>query len=90
MTKFATIDLHSGYIWWSGYAADAHAACEHSDATSMVSGRSFDLVHKSDADHGYAVYAIPDDLEITDGQSREQIAAVEDCRLVGFFKPLKS
>lgn len=89
LSTYATIDMHSGYVWWTGQAASALDACKASD----VEYGSFDDVREylevtlsERGSASFAVYAIPADLVIDDGQDEEQIAAVEACQLVAYVK----
>lgn len=85
MTKFATIDTNSGYIWWAGEAADAIDACKKSDVEGNNEAREFEEVPRSHrANANYAVYQIADSLHIDDGQDKELIAAVEASKFVAY------
>jgi hypothetical protein len=89
MTKFATIELYTGYVWWVGEADDALDACHQSHAESGNDPLDFEEVYESETNDtagGYAVYEVPADFDVTDGQDANQIAATESHCLVGFFR----
>lgn len=79
MPKYATIDMHSGYVWWAGNAMHPVEACQESEREGMSEARDF---------VAYAVYEIPASLDITDGQDQDQIAAVMAARFVCYCAPI--
>jgi len=88
MTRYATIDLQSGYVWGVTESADPASAVSAIDAEANMSRpRIFETTDRRDAYSrgGYALYAVPDALVIDDGQDRATIAAVESARLVGYY-----
>ena len=89
MTKYATIDMNSGYVWWAGEAMHPVEACKNSDLEGNNEAREFEEITRSQREHAaYAVYQIPADLSIDDGQDKEQIAAVEASRFVCYCAAL--
>ena len=90
MTKFATIDLNSGFVWWVGEAESAVEACHKSDAENgnQPDGAYVEISvseAKSTAG-GYAVYEVPADFDVSDGQNEEEIAAACSHPLIGYFR----
>jgi hypothetical protein len=87
MTRFATIDMHSGYVWWVGDAESAIDACIKSDAEAgdWPNGE-YGEVARGDATARYAVYEVPAGFDVTDGQDEAQIAATVAHRRVGFYR----
>lgn len=84
--RYATIDLNSGYVWWVGDAESPEQACELSDMEGLDEPRQFVEVNRSQIDRAtYAVYAVPADFTVTDGEGPEQISAVQAWPLVGLF-----
>ena len=94
MTRFATIDLNSGYIWWAGDADSATDACVMSHAcTGGYHSTEWAEISRSEINRtagGYAVYQIPDDLSVDDGQNADTITAVTACPLSGYFRRTQS
>lgn len=90
MTRYATIDLNSGYVWWLGDADTPHDACVKSDAVSDVYGRSFEDKYGHDTGGGYAVYEVDDSFDVNDGQSRDEIAAAEAFPHIGNFRAVNA
>lgn len=93
MTRYILIDEHSGYIWHDVDTTDPVAACQASDwETGHVSGFDYAEVHPKDANACYHVYIAPEGFrDIDDGQSREQIEAVNyECKYLGTFKRIET
>jgi hypothetical protein len=86
--RFATIDLYSGYVRWVGEASNAIDACHRSDEVSgNTRAGEFERIAAGDASStGYAVYEVPADFEVNDGQNADEIAATTAQRLVGFYR----
>ena len=81
-TRFAMIDINSGYVWGVETADDAVAACRQMD--QAIGGVTRDYDEHSPRSHaerrgqsGYIVYAVPTEFDVDDGQDAGQIAAVE-------------
>lgn len=93
MPNFATLDLHSGYIWWSGEADTPVDACVMSHAcTGGYHSTEWAAVSRSDANtgSGYAVYRIPETMALDDGRDADTIEAVTACPLAGYFQRTSS
>ncbi len=92
MPRYATIDLNSGFVWWLGYADDPEEACrmspEGNDHPVTEAGvyKRISPSQAKDTGGGYAVYEIPPDFDIDDGQDRADIAKVEAQRFVGLYR----
>ena len=93
MTRFATLDMNSGYIWWSGNADSATDACVKSHACTGNYRTEWAEISRSEINstaNGYAVYQIPDDLSVDDGQDADTITAVTASPLSGYFRRTQS
>jgi hypothetical protein len=83
MNRYALIDSNSGFVWGVTDAAGPLSACRQVD--SDVGGRgacSYRIALGADVTTGpdvgfYAVYAVPQNFDVDDGQDPDQIAAVE-------------
>lgn len=86
MATYTTIDLSSGYVWWSGDAADPAAACTASTLeTGGETVRYCEDYSRAAIDQGgYAVYEYT--LPVgADGQDCAVIAAVVAAPLAGYY-----
>lgn len=90
MTRFATIELNSGYVWWAGEADSASDACVMSHAVQGgYHSTEWEGISRSEINStagGYAVYEIPETLAVDDGQDADTIEAVTACPLAGYFR----
>jgi hypothetical protein len=91
MKKYATIDMNSGFVFWAGEADSPEQACTMSDleagAQHSPSWKEIRVSNRHAAT--YAVYEIPADLEVTDGQDEDQIEAVEQNALAGYYQRIE-
>jgi len=81
-TRFAMIDLNSGYVWGVETADDAVAACRQMDQAIGGVDRIYDKHGPNSyaerrGQSGYIVYAVPAEFDVDDGQDAAQIVAVE-------------
>ncbi len=90
MSRFATIELNSGYVWWAGEAASPTDACIMSHAVQGGHhSTEWDPISRSEINStagGYAVHTIPESLMVDDGQDADTIEAVAACPLAGYFR----
>jgi hypothetical protein len=84
--RFATIDLHSGYVWWVGQADSPAAACARSHADTGNTPAEFVECVNRDADAVYAVYEVPEGFDVDDGQDADAINATQAHPLAGHFR----
>lgn len=87
MAIYTTIDTYTGYVWWSGEAADAADACRQStaDTGGDVDAKYVETTRREALDRGgYAVHECGIDAR-ADGQDRSVIAAVTAAPLAGYY-----
>jgi hypothetical protein len=82
MTRFALIDIDSGFAWGVADAESPAEACRLVDEDFGADGRDYeDHGPDSYADRqgrpGYIVHEVPAGFDVDDGQDKAQIAAVE-------------
>lgn len=86
MTRYATIDAHSGFVWWVGEAENPIDACEKSTAAT---GGDQSVRYEERGLNGtgisYFVHEVPAGYDVADGQAQDEIEAVEAFRCVGAF-----
>ena len=80
-TRFAMIDINSGYVWGVETAANAVAACAQMDQAIGGVTRAYDehgprSYAERRGQSGYIVHAVPAEFDVDDGQDAAQIAAV--------------
>lgn len=85
-SRYAVIDLYSGYVFGAVYANDPCDACRIVDHREVREyGRTYREVAKADVrDNGYAVYAAPPGWNCDDGQDEATIDEVEAMPRVAF------
>ena len=81
MTRYAMIDIHTGYVWGVHDAADPVTACRKIDEDLGELGRSYEEHGPRSGAHrsgrcGYLVYEAPDGFDVHDGQSDADIDRV--------------
>lgn len=89
--RFATIELNSGYVWWVGHADSPEDACTQADEVSGLEPRHHVEISRAtmlDGHGGYAVYIVPEALDIDDGQAGDVIRAVRVHNLVGYYRAI--
>lgn len=90
MQRYATIDAHSGYVWWVGEAESPADACTKSTAnTGGDSGVEYEERSRYDAGLSYFVHEVPAGFDVSDGQSPADIEAVDAFPCVGAFVSVK-
>lgn len=87
MTRFALIDLDSGYVWGVYDADTPAAACQMSDRDNKAAPRTYTDTYRSQISgkSGFAVHAAPAGFDINDGQNSDEIQAVSALPLIGYF-----
>ena len=86
MASYATIDAHSGFVWWIGEAETPAEACTKSTAeTGGDSGVQYEERSRYDAGLSYYVHKVPAGFDVQDGQHPANIEAVEAFPCVGAF-----
>lgn len=87
--RFATLDLHSGYVFWVGDAESPEQACTLTDVANHASPHEYEECCAIDRDRAtWSVYEVPEGFDVTDGQSGDQIRLVEACDHIGMFGPV--
>jgi hypothetical protein len=93
MTRFALIDLNSGFVWHACNAESAAQACvmavAETGGTVCNDGESYREIVRSDIHSsagGFAVHIAPDGYVCEDGQDIEQIEAVVAMPLAGYYR----
>lgn len=89
MTRYATIEYNSGYVWWVGEAADPEAAVIASDAVDPSSAGEHRYVEVysgriTDSNGGFYVYEVPSGFDAV----AEQYDEVEKYPKVAAFKAI--
>lgn len=84
--RFATIDLHSGFVWWVGHADSAANACARSHADTGNTPADFVECFSRDAGAVYAVHEVPEAFDVDDGQDADAINATQAHPLAGYFR----
>ena len=82
MARYAMIDIHSGFVWGVEDATDEVEACRQMDEGVGVYGREYETHGPQSGAHrrgvqGYIVHEAPVGFDVTDGQDKAQIAAVD-------------
>jgi len=79
LRRYAIIDNASGFVWGVANATSPIEACRVIDAEiGGLDNPKYAVVWRLDGNEtGYAVYAVPADFDVTDGQDEVQIAATE-------------
>jgi hypothetical protein len=88
-TRFALIELNSGYVWGCYDAASPEEAIKAADRDNGADPVEYERVYKGDCrttDGGFAVYVAPAGYTVTDGQDHAAITAVEALPLVGYYR----
>jgi hypothetical protein len=80
MTRYALIDNYSGYIWGVANATSAIDAARVVDTDIGGDPREYEEVSRFDFANssGYHVYEVPAGYDVDDGQSRNEIARLEE------------
>ena len=86
IATFATIDIHTGFVWWIGEAESAADACARSHSDTGNTPAEFVECYRADAKAAYAVYKVPAGFDVADGQDAEAIADTQANTFVGFFR----
>ena len=91
MPRFATIELNSGFVWWIGDADDALQACQRSDVDTGCTDQPGEFIATSlseikSTEGGYAVYPVPADYDVQDGQDQEAIDVTAAHRLASYYR----
>jgi hypothetical protein len=90
MTRYATIDAQSGYVWWVGAADSPADACTRSTKETVGDGAQYESCSSSDAAVSYFVHEVAADFDVEDGQSQTEIEATEAFPLVGAFRRIEA
>lgn len=83
MPTFAMIEQHTGYVWGVETAPNPIAACRQMDEAQGETGRTYEEGEASDfrvqgvGRSAFAVHHAPEGFDISDGQHKDSIAAVE-------------
>lgn len=85
-TRYATIDLHSGFVWWIGEADSAADACARSHADTGNTPSEFVECASADAPAVYAVHEVPAGFDVCDGQDADAINATQANPFSGYFR----
>ena len=85
MKRYATIEQNSGFVWWVGEADSPEDACVKSHAEGDREAISFERKYGNNTAGGYAVYEVPADFDVDDGQDQRQIEATAAFPMVGVF-----
>lgn len=85
-TRYATIDLHSGFVWWIGEADSAADACARSHADTGNTPAEFVECVSRDPAAVYAVHEVPDGFDVSDGQDSDAINATQAHPFAGCFR----
>lgn len=92
MTTYATIDRHSGYVWWMGQAANALEAAERSTLETGGDQCLYTTCTQDDAAASYDVHEVDEAtsrlVDEIGGQYAPAIAAVEACPYVATVRKL--
>ncbi len=89
MTRYATIDLQSGYVWWVGEAKHNFHAVELSLKESGDDSPDLEIVEVTyfdDLDSGFTVYKVPEEFDVRDGQDQAEIDATRQHDFAGRFE----
>ena len=86
LRRFATIDMHSGFVWWVGHADSAADACARSHAETGNTPAEFVSCSSTDGAATYVVHQVPAGFDVADGQDAGAIAATQAYFRVGFFR----
>jgi hypothetical protein len=87
-TRYAALDPYFGYVWGAAYAASPEAAAV-AITTEADGSRTYQAEPVSVSDRAratYLMYAVPDALEITDGQCPQQAAEVQAGERMGYVR----
>lgn len=91
MTRFALIDLNSGFVWHVCDADTPEAACTIADAEcGGDAGVRYTSAARQDAyaHGGLAVHVAPAGYHCADGEDADQIAEVVAMPLAGYYRAL--
>lgn len=91
MTRFALIELNSGFVWWVGDADGAIQACQRSDDDTGNTNRAgeFQPISRGEISStagGYAVHLAPAGFDVQDGQDPDAITLTDALPLAGYYR----
>jgi hypothetical protein len=89
MTRYAVIEINSGYIWAVVNARTALEACAAADRAAgsedRLDGHHYEVGYRGDANLTYDVRVAPDDFDEPNGQDQKAIDTVDTMPCAGLF-----
>jgi hypothetical protein len=89
MTRYAVIEINSGYIWAIVNAETALEACAAADraanSADRLDGHHYEVGYRGDSNCAYDVRIAPADFDEPDGQDQKAIDAVDAMPRAGLF-----